>query len=84
MAVTPAPPPVVLTWATKTSNGAFQFGFTNTPGGTYTVLATTNAAQPLASWSVLGGVTVISPGQYQFTDLQATNNLKRFYRVRSP
>jgi hypothetical protein len=32
----------------------------------------------------LGNVTEVSPGQYQFTDLQAKGSPKRFYRVRSP
>jgi hypothetical protein len=84
MAVTPAPPPIVLGQATRLGNGAFQFAFTNTPGATFTVLASTNAGLPLASWNVLGSVTEISSGQYQFTDLQATNQPLCFYRVRSP
>ena len=57
---------------------------TNTPGVTCTVLGSTNPALPLATWYVLGVATEISPGQYQFTDLQATNSLQRCYRVRSP
>jgi len=32
----------------------------------------------------LVGVTEISPGQFQFTDPQATNSSQRFYGVRSP
>ena len=36
-----------------------------------------------SSWA-LGGVTEVSPGQFQFTDLQATNTPRRFYRLRSP
>jgi hypothetical protein len=84
MTVTPAPPPIVLSQATRLGNGAFQFAFTNAPGATFTVLASTNAALPLANWNVLGSVTEISSGQYQFTDLQATNQSLCFYRVRSP
>ena len=33
--------------------------------------------------SALGGVTETCPGQFQFTDPQAANFGKRFYRVRS-
>src|ERR1022692_425924 len=69
MMVTPAPPPIILTGAVKLSNGAFQFGFTNAPGGTKTVL---------------GVAAEISSGQYQFTDLQATNISIQYYCVRSP
>jgi hypothetical protein len=75
---------VTLTGMTKTGTGNFQFDFTNTAAGTYTALASTNVAWPLAAWSNLGAVTEISPGQYRFTDNQATNHSRRFYRVRSP
>jgi hypothetical protein len=64
--------------------GAFQFAFTNTPGAVFTVLATTNPVLPLSNWTVLGGVTEVSPGHFQFADPQATNSPRRFYRVRSP
>ena len=71
-------------------NGTFQFAFTNTSGGTnmnensVTVLATTNLLLPLSNWTVLGAVTDSPPGQFQFSDPQATNRPLRFYRVRSP
>ncbi len=86
MAVTPASPPIVLEQAKRRGNGVFQFAFTNTPGSTFTVLGSTNAALPLASWNVLGSITEIPPGSgsYQFTDLQATNRPQCFYRVSSP
>jgi hypothetical protein len=47
------------------------------------VLATTNASLPLGNWTSLGAVTEISPGQFQFSDSQATNT-QRYYRVRWP
>jgi len=64
--------------------GAFQFGFTNTSGLGFTVLATTNLSLPLTNWTVLGAPVEGPPGHYQFTDPQATNSPTRFYRVRSP
>jgi hypothetical protein len=66
------------------SNGSFQFAFTNRVGALFGVLATTNPALPFTNWTVLGGVTEVSPGQFQFTDPQAPNGAQRFYRVRSP
>lgn len=86
LTVTPAPPPIVLGQAARRANGAFQFAFTATPGSTFTVLSSTNAALPLASWNVLGSVTDIPPGSgsYKFTDLQAANLSLCFYCVRSP
>ncbi|HKW27824.1 MAG TPA: kelch repeat-containing protein [Verrucomicrobiae bacterium] len=69
---------------TRLTGGAFQFSFTNTPGAGSTVFTTTNLGLPFANWTTLGSATEVSPGQFQFTDPQATNNSKRFYRVRSP
>lgn len=84
MRVTAAPSPMVLLQAAIRSDGAFQFSFANAPGSTCTVLTATNAALPLIRWTALSAATEISPGQFQFTDPQATNNPSRFYRVRSP
>jgi len=76
--------PVILTGAARLPSGAFQFSFTNTPGATFTVLATTNLLLPLTEWGESGSVPEVSSGRFQFTDLQATNSAQRFYRVRSP
>ena len=47
------------------------------------MLAATYPSLPRADWTVLGSATEVSPGQYQFTDLQATNNsqLKNHIRI---
>jgi hypothetical protein len=60
------------------------FTFVNTPGVGFTALGATNPALPLSSWTVLGGVTEVSPGQFEFADMQAPTYPQRFYRVRSP
>jgi hypothetical protein len=65
------------------TNG-FQFTFTNSVGALFGVLTTTNLALPLSNWTALGGVTEIAPGQFQFTDPQATNGGRRFYRAFAP
>jgi hypothetical protein len=65
-------------------NGVFEFNFTAQPGASFMALATTNISLALSHWTVLGGVTEISPGQFKFTDLQAANSPQQFYRVRSP
>jgi hypothetical protein len=77
-------PPIVLTNATRLPGGALQFSFTNVPGLSFTAFATTNVTLRFTNWSQLGAVTEGSPGQFQFTDSQATNYAERFYRVRSP
>ena len=76
--------PPILTGYTILGNGQFHFGFTNYPGASFTVLATTNPLLPLTNWTVLGTPTDNGSGQYEFTDLAATNGGQRFYRVRSP
>jgi sugar lactone lactonase YvrE len=65
-------------------SGVFQFDFIDNAGLAFTVLGTTNVSISLTNWTALGGITEVSPGQYQFTDPQATNNPQRFYRVHSP
>jgi len=78
--------PPVLTGASRPGNGPMQFQFTNLMGGSFTVFASTNVASPFITWSNLGPA-VESPagsGQFQFTDPQAANNPRRFYRVHSP
>ncbi len=77
--VTPAPV-VVLDQAARLPGGAFTIAFTNPPGGSFSVLASTN----LTTWSLLGAPTEMSAGQYQFTDSQAANSPARFYRVSWP
>jgi hypothetical protein len=78
----PAPTPIVLSNPTLLPNGAFRFDFTNTAGALFTVLGSTDLTP--ATRTVLGDVKEIGPGQFQFTDLLATNNPQRFYQVHSP
>ena len=80
----PVPTTTTLTDAKTLTNGSFQFAFTNNAGALFGVLATTNVALPMTNWTVLGGVTEIAPGQFQFTDPQATNSPQRFYGIFSP
>jgi N-acetylneuraminic acid mutarotase len=80
----PTPLAVKLTGAQIRTNGSFQFSFTNNPGALFGVQTTTNLSLPSSNWMILGGVVETSPGQFQFTDPQATNGGQRFYRLRSP
>jgi hypothetical protein len=79
-----APTPPYLTGVTMLNNGAFQLAFSNSIGAPFTVLGSTELGLPLSNWSVLGPATEILPGQFLFTDPQATNSAQGFYRVRSP
>jgi hypothetical protein len=73
-----------LNGSIQLSGGAFKLSFTNLSGLGFTVLGATNLVLPVSNWTVLGAPSEAPPGQYQFTAPQATNNTKRFYRVRSP
>jgi Galactose oxidase, central domain len=70
----------------KSGDGSFQLGFSNPSGVSYHVLASTDFAASLNTWSNLGPATETPPGsgQFQFTDHQAPNYSQRFYRVISP
>jgi len=75
--------PVVLQ-APPLSGGVFSASFTDAPGASFRAVSTTNLSLPLGTWPVAGSVTELSPGQFQFTDPQATNSPQRYYRIRWP
>jgi hypothetical protein len=79
----PAPRPQ-LSPPTVLSDGNVQVTFTGAPSTAFTVLGTTDSALPVSGWSVLGPASEVSPGAYQFNDLQATNHPRRFYLLRQP
>lgn len=81
--ITPAPPDIVLANPALLPNGAFQFWFTNAPGRGFSVFGMTNTAPPF-TWSWFGNPVEVTPGVFQFTDSQAPNQARAFYRVRSP
>lgn len=64
---------------------SFQLTFTDdTPGASFSVLATTNLSLPAENWSVVGQPVQTGPGVFQFVDAGSTNQPQRFYRVSSP
>jgi hypothetical protein len=76
--------PLTLTNLVVQPGGAFQFGFTNTPGLTFTVYNTTNLSVRFTNWNRVGTMAEMSSGQFQFVDTNGPNNSKLFYRVTSP
>jgi len=70
----------------RLGNGSVSFTLTNYSDMSFTVLASTNVALPSSQWSNLGTVaeSPLGSGQYPFTDPQATNYSRRFYKVTSP
>jgi hypothetical protein len=66
-----------------TGNGV-QLAITNTPGAYFTVLGASSLATPLANWTVLGVMSEISPGQFQWTDASYASHSMRFLRLRNP
>ena len=53
------------------------------PNESYRILAATNAAQPLSDWAALTN-SLATDGVSRFTDFQASNYQRRFYRLQSP
>jgi hypothetical protein len=84
----PLPPPApTITGSAMSADGTFSFTFTNMPGNTFSVLATTNVALPLASWTLLGAATETpaGSGKYQYVDAGAVTNMsERHYVIRWP
>lgn len=64
-------------------NGSFRLAFVNTPGTTFTVLASTNITLPPTNWTILGTAIEGPIGQFQFTDAPPSAQDQRFYQVRS-
>lgn len=77
-------PPITLSAPRMLPDKSFRFNFASAPGTSNAVFATTNPGNPMNTWAVLNGVVEIAPGWFQFTDPQAANHPRRFYRVRSP
>jgi len=75
--------PPMITSSEPSATGAFQLNGTGPRGSTFHMLASTNLVQPMAGWSVLTNAT-FSGGVFTFTDKQATNYPRRFYRVVTP
>ena len=71
-------PPVLL--APGYTNGQFTFTLQSEPGLQFDVLAQTNLAAPVSTWTSLGTLTNVS-GTSVFSDPTA-NSTRRFYTVR--
>jgi len=70
-------------WCKGAEAASLLFSFANDNSAPFTAFAATNL--PASNgWTSLGSATEISPGQFQFTDTQATNFPQRFYQIRSP
>jgi hypothetical protein len=76
--------PATMTGWKILGNGAFQFAFTNSPAANFTVLCNNNLSLSPTNWTVIGTATNNGYGLFQFTTPPATNEVRRYYRVRSP
>jgi mannan endo-1,4-beta-mannosidase len=63
--------------------GGFQILGTGPHGSAFRLLASTNAAAPVASWSVLTNGN-LTGGVFSFTDTQSPAYRQRFYRIAKP
>lgn len=70
----PSPSLVLIASPSHLPNPAFQFFFTNTPGATFSVLATTNISTFPTNWMPLGPALEFLPGQPSSTHKLPTSN----------
>lgn len=66
----------------EVGDGNFQFKGTGSAGVTYELDAATNLTAPVF-WSIVTNAVADQNGQFQLSDLQATNFPQRFYRIGS-
>ena len=77
--------PLRIDSVSHSAEGGAQLAFNNSPDGpVFTVLAATNIALPATDWMNLGLAEQTAPGRFRFTDTNAPDFPRRFYRVRSP
>jgi hypothetical protein len=81
-----APTLVGVTYSGGVSGTGLKLGFANSPGvsGQFTIWGSTNLTSPFSQWQNLGHPAEVTAGNYQFTDVQATNKPAGFYKVTSP
>ena len=77
-----AVPPLIVS-NKPAADGVFQLAGTGPRGAVYRLLASTNIGLPPANWLQLTNAT-FSGGVFTFTDQQATNYARRFYRIATP
>ena len=65
---------------TRMGDGNFQFNGTGAAGVIYELDAATNLAPPIA-WNLVTTTVADQSGQFQLSDLSATNFAQRFYRI---
>lgn len=71
-----------VSMAPSSGSGNVTLTISGAPGSTYRVLASTNLALPLSSWTPIGTNTLGSNGLWQFNDAKTLQY--RFYRVVTP
>jgi hypothetical protein len=62
-------------------NGAVRFNISGQAGFDYIVQTTTNLAEPGSWWNL--ATNAVGPNPWIYTDMSATNDARRFYRVKS-
>ena len=72
--------PPGISGVTANSDGSFTFNLTGSSGSTYVLQSATNLSAPV-DWLSLATNTPGTNGAWQFTDVQATNFARQFYRL---
>lgn len=77
-------PPVVFQSLQMNPQGTFDISFSNTACLSFTLYSSQSLLTPFASWSRLGPVDEVTPGQFQISTPLPQNATQNFYRVTSP
>ena len=72
--------PPGISGVTANSDGSFTLNLTGSSGSTYVLQSATNLSAPV-DWLSLATNTPGTNGAWQFTDVQATNFARQFYRL---
>ena len=77
---TPAVVTAQLSPSVYSTNGTFQFFYTNNSSVNGSIYTSTN----LIDWTISGAAEQVAPGVYRFTEGMAENVASRFYQLRFP
>jgi hypothetical protein len=75
--------PPILGSSAFQSTGEFKLSGVGSASQDYQLMAATNLVPPIF-WTLVDSTTSDTNGVFQFTDLNATNFVQRFYRVTTP
>ena len=81
---TAAAVPVRLHLGVASVGGRMRFTLAAAAATSFTVVSTTNLALPVSNWIVVGTMTEMSPGHYEYIEVPASTLQQCYYSLRFP